>query len=356
VPNLAALLAWGTLNALLPLALGILSIAGLVLRDQQRLDQVFGMLSAAVPGDASGPVEQALQSVRDAAAAPAGIISIILLLFNGSTFFANMGSVFDQVYHVQGRNFLLQRVVSIAMLIATTALLVISTLALGVGSLVGNVPLGLPIGPVVARVLSWSISIVSAIALFLLVYKVLPNGKQGWRDVLPGALLASVLFFVITMVFPLYTSIVKPNHAYAIMGVFLVFTFYLYLLGWVFVLGAELNAYLQEPARSVALAEATERAHHGKATYEQRGGQIQAETQGDAPAMSSPGVLGAQERSTHEQLGEQGQQPAGAASANASAPPPPSVAGRVLGFIGLILAVLLLRGRSPQVEDQRARA
>ena len=33
VPNLAALLAWGTLSAMLPLMLGILGLAGLVLRD-----------------------------------------------------------------------------------------------------------------------------------------------------------------------------------------------------------------------------------------------------------------------------------------------------------------------------------
>jgi uncharacterized BrkB/YihY/UPF0761 family membrane protein len=39
-PNLAVLLAWGTLNTLFPLVLGIVAIAGFVLRDPQRLDQV----------------------------------------------------------------------------------------------------------------------------------------------------------------------------------------------------------------------------------------------------------------------------------------------------------------------------
>ncbi len=39
-PNLAALLAWGMLGTPLPLLLGILAIAGLLLRDPQRLDQI----------------------------------------------------------------------------------------------------------------------------------------------------------------------------------------------------------------------------------------------------------------------------------------------------------------------------
>ena len=79
-PNLAALLAWGTLSAILPLILGVLSVAGLVLRDPQRLDQVYNTLLLLVPAQTAGPLGDALQSVREASAAPAGIFAIVLLL------------------------------------------------------------------------------------------------------------------------------------------------------------------------------------------------------------------------------------------------------------------------------------
>jgi membrane protein len=295
-PNLAALLAWGTLSALLPLLLGVLSVAGIILRDQQRLDDLYNTLLVLVPQQSAGPIVDALKSVREASAAPIGIIALLLLVFSGSSFFSNMASVFDQAYHVPSRNFVMQRAVSLVMLIVTTLLLVISTLAAGLGSIVGNVPLGLPIGPILARLVGWSVSILSAFVLFLLIYKILPNVKQGWRDVLPGSILSSVLLFAISQIFPLYMAFFPPNQAYAVFGVFLVFTFWLYLLGFVLVLGAELNAFLQEPARSVALAEATRAAAQGQAT---------------------------------------------------TPPPPPtskpSLIGRVLGFVGLLVAVLLLR-------------
>ncbi len=350
-PNLAALLAWGTLSALLPLVLGILTVAGLVLRDPERLNQVYDTVMVLVPSQATGPLSEALEGVRHSAAAPAGIIAILLLLFNGSGFFSNMASVFDKAYHVESRNFIMQRVVSIVMLIVTTSLLVISTLALGVGSLVQHVPL-LPIGPVLASVASWSISIVSAFLLFLLLYKVLPNAEQGWRNVLPGTLLSAVLFFVILAVFPLYLSIFPPNQAYAVFGVFLVFTFWLYLLGFVFVLGAELNAFLQEPARATALAEATANAEQGRAEFDQRTGQVQAESTGTAPALRGGGPLGVPRKSAGAQLREQGQ------SARTTRQPEgskPSLAGRILGFIALILAVMLLRGKesSPRPLGER---
>jgi membrane protein len=312
-PNLASLLAWGTLSALLPLLLGVLSVAGLVLRDQQRLDQVYNTLLYLVPPQAAGPVGDALQGVRQASAAPAGIVALVLLLFNGSSFFSNMASVFNQAYHVEGRNVLMERLVAIGMLGITTSLLVVSTLAAGLGSLVGNVPIGLPIGPTLARVISWSISMLSVLLMFLLSYKLLPNAHQRWRDVLPGAVLSSVLTIVISMLFPLYVTFFPPNHAYAVFGVFLLFTFWLYLLGFIIVLGAELNAFLEQPSRSVALSEATAAALHGR-------------TQSICEPERTPPV----ER--------------------------PSLAGRVLGFVGLLAAVALLRGQAAKPTDERARA
>src|SRR5438105_5325751 len=108
-PNLASLLAWGTLSAMLPLLLGVLSLSGLILRDPQRLDQVYNTVIMLLPADAAGPVTSVLDSMRKSSAEPVGIIAVLLLLVNGSSFFSNMASVFDQAYHVEGRNFIVER-------------------------------------------------------------------------------------------------------------------------------------------------------------------------------------------------------------------------------------------------------
>src|ERR671932_240509 len=73
-PNLAALLAWGMLSTLLPLLLGILAIAGLLLRDPQRLDQLYSLLLGSMPQQAAQPIRGALDNVR-ATAGTAGLIS-----------------------------------------------------------------------------------------------------------------------------------------------------------------------------------------------------------------------------------------------------------------------------------------
>src|SRR5919206_5247850 len=100
VPNLAILLAWGTLNTLFPLMLGMLAISGFVLRDPQRLEQFSGSLTSLAPGQAASTLPDILSSTRESAGA-ASIISVALLLFSGSNFFANMQMVFNLAYHVE---------------------------------------------------------------------------------------------------------------------------------------------------------------------------------------------------------------------------------------------------------------
>jgi membrane protein len=317
MPNLAALLAWGTLSAILPLLLGLLALAGLVLRDQQRLDQVYNSISGVLPAAAAEPITSVLEGMRQSAAS-VGIIAIVLLLVNGSGFFTNMASVFNQAYHVQGRNFVLERLIALGMLILTAAMLIMSTLAAGLSSLVSKVPGVVPVGPVLGQIVGWLVSIASVFILFLLIYRVLPNARQTWHSVVPGALMSSVLLIVLTQVFPLYVALFPPNHAYAFFGVFLVLTFWLYLLGLVLVLGAELNAFLWEPT--------WEPARTAEPAAEAR------------RALPSP---------------RPSQTTARPHSAEAQPRPQSGLGGRLVGIAGLLLAAMLLRGEV-KASDERA--
>ena len=359
VPNLAVLLAWGTLNTLFPLFLGILAISGFVLRDPQRADQLTGALFSAAPEQAATTLRDILTSTRESAGT-ASVISVLLLLFSGSNFFANMQMVFNLAYHVEDRNFILQRVLAVVMLLIATALLLISTTAYGLGNLIGSLPIAVPVGPVLGRLVGWLVSIVSAVVLFLLLYKILPNRKQGWRQTLPGALLATVLFFVILQVFPLYLAIFgRGFQAYAAFGVFLLLMFWVYLLGIVLVLGAELNAYLEEPGRSTALAETKAKAEKGQVATQQAAGGVQTVAAGSgAPGGEEPtpptpnrGPWGP--RRPREAVGQAATQTADQSAS--AAPGRVGIPGRLIGLIGLLGAALLLSrqpGGAPAAQRQ----
>jgi len=354
-PNLAVLLAWGTLNTMLPLLLGILAIVGLIIRDPKQMDSLTGTLLAVLPEQAATAIHDILVQSRQSAGV-AGIISLLLLLFTGTNFFANMQMVFNLAYHVEDRNIIMQRVIALVMLILVTALLLVSTTAYGIGNTIGSLPIALPVGPILGRLLGWLISLVSALAMFLLLYKVLPNKPQGWKQTLPGAVAAAVLFFVILQVFPLYLAIFgKGFAAYQAFGVFLVLMFWLFLLGIVLVGGAELNAFLEQPGRSTALAASKARAEKGQVETSEEGGQVRTEATGvgvtggeetgGGAAEGRPGAFGrpaAQKKPAAGQPAGAGGQGGGGGGGGGS-----SLPGKLIGLVGLAVAAFLLRGQLP---------
>jgi membrane protein len=358
-PNLAVLLAWGTLNTLLPLTLGILAIAGFVLRDPDRLNQLTSAMFSALPSEAAQTLQGILTSTRENAGA-AGIVSLLLLLFSGTNFFGNMEMVFDLAYHVEDRNIIMQRVTALIMLLIVTALLLVSTTAYSLGNVVGTLPIGLPVGPVLGRALGWLISIVSALVMFLLLYKILPNKPQGWKQTLPGAVAAAVAFFIILQVFPLYLAIFgKGFQAYAAFGVFLVLMFWLYLLGLILVAGAELNAYLEEPGRSTALAASKAKAEKGQAQVRETGGAVEADATGIGwtggeetgdTQQDRPGLFGRAAARGQAQQPQQSQQPGRPQPGGRTSTLP----GKLIGLAGLTIAALLLRGHAIEEPESTA--
>ena len=259
VGDLAALLAWGTLNTLFPLLLGLLAVAGLVLRDPHTLDAVKSKILEAFPQDVAGIVGKVLQDTLNSAAV-LGILGVALLVWNGSGFFVRMQSVFNRVHHVPDRGFVGQRVVGLAMLVIAAVLLVFSATSYGAANVLVSasdmvfqyVPFEIPGRGLLGGFIGWSLSIVSAITLFLVLYKVLPNKPRTWKQAVPGAFAATVLYFIIMQIFPLYMSFFgKGFQTYAIFGIVLLMMFWSYLLGLVLVLGAELNAFLEGPELAV---------------------------------------------------------------------------------------------------------
>src|SRR5581483_6655281 len=73
--TLASLLAWGMLNTLLPLLLGILSLVGLVLGDTQVARTLEQRVYEVLPGAASTVLHDAMVALQPAAGA-AGLVSL----------------------------------------------------------------------------------------------------------------------------------------------------------------------------------------------------------------------------------------------------------------------------------------
>jgi uncharacterized BrkB/YihY/UPF0761 family membrane protein len=96
-----------------------------------------------------------------------------------------------------------------------------------------------------AALLQLVIGVVAGFILYLVIYFVVPHRRLPLGHVWPGALVAGVLFEVVTLIFPLYLSINKGLNAYGkTFGLFFLLMTFFYFVGLITMVGVEVNSVL----------------------------------------------------------------------------------------------------------------
>lgn len=95
----------------------------------------------------------------------------------------------------------------------------------------------------------WLIAISTSVAVIALIYHYAVPRTQPWHSVLPGATLATMLWFIVTIVFGWYLQHANYNMLYGSLGVAIALLVWMYLVSLVILVGSELNAILYPRAR-----------------------------------------------------------------------------------------------------------
>ncbi|MCC7367906.1 MAG: YihY/virulence factor BrkB family protein [Chloroflexi bacterium] len=239
----AVLIAWQLLFSLLPLVVGLLAIVGLVLRNPDRLAALASTISQQFPEQASDLVGFITETREFGGVI--GVISVLGLLWSGSNLFGVMGAVFNRFYGVEDRTFVAQKLVAFIMMAVYTVLVSVSVASTSLtGVVIGLSENVLPFRiPAFAFLLGWLISLGSAVLMFLVLYRVVPNARMRLWNVWRGAVLAGLLFVALTQIFPIYLRFLGGGFAaYKALGVFLLLMTWFYFLGMILCLGALVNA------------------------------------------------------------------------------------------------------------------
>ena len=261
--NWATLIAWSALLAMFPILVVMASILGFAL-SLAHVDtaQLYGHIASAFPDrNLQAQVLTGLDSFKRQSGVFA-IVGFVGLMLGGSALFGSMEQAFAVIYHTTPRSFVRQKLLGFAMIIVFT---VLAGLAVGTSSILPTLknlnflPAALTGGPL-ALVLQIALGVLTGFVLYAVIYYVVPNRKQDWGQVWPGALLAGALFEVVTLVFPVYLEINKgiSNYGKTFALFFILMTFF-YFVGIVTMVGVELNSVLyplpvEQPSKAVALA------------------------------------------------------------------------------------------------------
>jgi membrane protein len=263
--NLASMLAYSLITAILPLLLFIFSIAALLLQPivHAHIDAVVAAINAALPRPVQGLIDvKALLNSLVAITGPLAIGSLLGLVWLGSNLFVNVENAFSLIFRVQGRDVIPQRLVAIGMVLLLTLVLPLSLLAAslvaagtrGLGQLLPPVLARLPaiVGPLTSLGMLW--------LLFVIVYMVVPNTTVPWRHAWRGALVAAVLYGALQVLFPFYfTMFLSGNAKYGAVALsYLVVLAWLWLFALFTLVGAQVTAVAMglkempcDPARTI---------------------------------------------------------------------------------------------------------
>jgi YihY family inner membrane protein len=175
------------------------------------------------------------------------IVGILTALWSGTGVVRTIQTAFNSVWEVpmKDRPKLVEQVGRSVAVLATLGLgILLTTLVSGLVTGTAN---GLHLGWA-AQLLGYVITIALDVGLFIAAFRILTDRDVTVRDVLPGALLSGIVFWVLQQLssFIISSHLQSAGSTYGTFATVITILWWFYLQGMVSMLGAQLNVVLKE--------------------------------------------------------------------------------------------------------------
>ncbi len=245
VAGQATIIAFNIIYAMFPLALSLAAIGGYVYRGGAARAGLLQAVHAAFPAQVAREMADVITTTGSHSGL-LGLIGFLSLFWAGSNLFTAIETSFARIFGVPPRGIVHQRLVAFLMILAFSALLVLSVAAANAAVLLGGHR-----GTSPAAAAAWtgwqSLGLLGgwmfAALMHLVLYLVVPNVRLPFRALWPGAMLAGTALQIVTLVFPLYIRYLAGVNRFgdAFSLTFLLMT-WSYLVAFILLAGAEINA------------------------------------------------------------------------------------------------------------------
>jgi membrane protein len=245
----AAELAYYFLLALFPLLIFLLSLISFIPSAQET---IFLWLARLMPRDAMSVIDDWVETVFSTRSGGLLSFGIIFTLWAASTGMAALMAALNAAYEVkEGRPFWKARLVALGLTIAVCFLVIGGAVLITFGDQAATwVATRLGVGAEFKAI--WPF-VRYLLGLFMLtiglgaIYYFAPNARQRWKFITPGAVFAVAAFVAISYLFSLYLRF-APSYdvTYGSLGAVIVLMLWLYLMGLIVFIGAEINSEIDK--------------------------------------------------------------------------------------------------------------
>lgn len=266
LPGLASEMAYSAILSLFPAMLVLLTAVGLLsasttvgVPTEGTLLRLASQLSEVVPPEALAVVQSVLRDLARGSSQGLFSVSFVAAIWTASGALSVAMLALDRIYRIPRkrlRPFWKARLIAIALTLATGVLLLLASFLVFVSDLLiqwlaqrsGTLAFGLLRA---WQLLAWplALGIVAGMAAFI--YRFGPSRWPVGTPIMPGAVLAALLWAGVSALFRLYVShFGNYNRIYGAVGAVIILLLWLYLSSLALLLGAQLNMTVGEAMRS----------------------------------------------------------------------------------------------------------
>lgn len=251
--QLAAAISYYVLFSIVPLAILTVSVLGLVFGSGEVRTDIVNRVLDVVPlsqTEGRSAVESAIDSVKRVSG-PVAALGLLGTLWTASAVFASIRKSLNTVWGVEEhRPWAQAKLVDLAQVGVLGAILLASLVLTGVLRAARHLSAAY-VGPLANRNPLWEVPPILLPALltfatFALMYRIVPAVRPRWRDALPGALFATLLFEALKNSFAFYVANFNNfDVVYGSLAGALLFLLYTFLSSNILLAGAELTRTLE---------------------------------------------------------------------------------------------------------------
>lgn len=246
----AAGLAYYTIFSIAPLLVFVVSIAGFFIDRSLAREQVALQLQYLVGGELAGFIDQAMVALRDQATSRTlTIVSIVALLVAGTGVFRQLKVALNLIWGItdvrpsNSREWLLlarYRAIPFLSVFLLGAMLVLAVIMEAVLSVVqARFEVLFPEAGFLLPQLSRLIIPILTFAMFLYIFKALPDAHVRWRDAAVGAAVTTILFLIGRFILSIFLSFSDTGSVYGAAGSLIILLFWIYYSAQILLFGAE---------------------------------------------------------------------------------------------------------------------
>jgi membrane protein len=237
----AAAIAYFAIFSLFPLTLLSVAIASVSLGslvDQHLIVQRLEFIAPAMGQLLGENIDEVIR-----ARGPVTIVALVGLIWSASTILYVLTGTLNDIWGIERSRPVWKRRGQAMLLILVFVGPILLLASLG-GSMISNLLTWLP-GQVtqIVGAASWVLAILLDVALFMVLYLMLPHAASGWREILPGAMGAGLLWELAKKAFLFFVStyISVSNLVYGSVAAVVAVMSWAYLSGLIFLFGAYLS-------------------------------------------------------------------------------------------------------------------